>query len=180
MTQEKKLVFHSKKKVEHGTPSNIVEIARELMGGIDLDPMSSKKFNTIVKALQIYTEIDNGLIAEWRGRVFVNPAGGSVKQAWIRLSSEYLVGNVLRGFFVGFSMSQLCHLNNVPNAVNDFSVCYLRQRLAFLDEESLLAQSSPPQYNFVVGVGTDVDKFNKLLSPLGRCFHGRLAIGQNK
>jgi len=55
------------------TPEAIVEAARTVMGGIDLDPASCPQAQETVKAAQYFTEADNGLDQSWQGRVFLNP-----------------------------------------------------------------------------------------------------------
>jgi DNA N-6-adenine-methyltransferase (Dam) len=55
------------------TPPEIIEAARAVMGGIDLDPASCEQANEIVQATQYFSEKDNGLGRPWHGRVFVNP-----------------------------------------------------------------------------------------------------------
>ena len=39
---------------EHNTPSFLIEAAREVMGGIDLDPMSNKAANKIIQAMNFF------------------------------------------------------------------------------------------------------------------------------
>lgn len=68
---------HSSKSVEHFTPHDVVEAARELMGGIDLDPASCAAANKYIRATTFYTQRRNGLKRRpWSGRVFLNPPGG--------------------------------------------------------------------------------------------------------
>lgn len=55
------------------TPARYVEAAREVMGGIDLDPASCREANLIIKATHYYTQSENGLMQPWYGRVFLNP-----------------------------------------------------------------------------------------------------------
>lgn len=81
---------HSSSKQERGTPSWIVEPAREVLGGIDLDPASSTKANKIVKADFFYRKRDNGLQRPWRvlqrtrslkgapTSIWLNPPGGLI------------------------------------------------------------------------------------------------------
>jgi hypothetical protein len=61
---------------EHYTPPEIVEAARETMGGIDLDPASCLKANRYIKAKRYFTQKDNGYLRDWHGKVFLNPPGG--------------------------------------------------------------------------------------------------------
>lgn len=68
---------HSSETSEHYTPASIVEPARFVLGGIDLDPASSKRANKTVKAGAIYTRADNGFAKEWHAEtLFLNPPGG--------------------------------------------------------------------------------------------------------
>ncbi|NJL10213.1 MAG: hypothetical protein HC908_08675 [Calothrix sp. SM1_7_51] len=53
------------------TPPNIIQLVAKVLGGIDLDPCADDGRN--VPAKTHYTATDNGLIQEWRGRVFMNP-----------------------------------------------------------------------------------------------------------
>ena len=55
------------------TPADIIEAARRMMGGIDLDPASSDIANKVVKAGKYYTAETNGLDKEWFGNVWLNP-----------------------------------------------------------------------------------------------------------
>lgn len=58
---------------ESYTPARYVEAAREVMGGIDLDPASNAFAQKTVKAGEWHDESQDGLLQEWGGRVFLNP-----------------------------------------------------------------------------------------------------------
>lgn len=88
------------------TPSRYVEAAREVMGGIDLDPASCKKANETIKAAIYYTKEQNGLAQEWHGRVWLNPPYGytnnksNLSLFTYRLIREYRIGNVEQGILL--------------------------------------------------------------------------------
>jgi phage N-6-adenine-methyltransferase len=55
------------------TPPGILEAARVVLGGFDLDPASSEKAQQTVKATTFYTKETDGLSKPWAGRVWLNP-----------------------------------------------------------------------------------------------------------
>lgn len=176
---------HSMDTPEWYTPGLIVEPARRLMGVIDLDPASHEEANQTVKATRIYTEQDNGLIQPWDGACFVNPPGGLVAEFWHKFVAEWLAGRMSEGVWVGYSLEQLQTLQNI-NAMHlpwDFSMCYPRKRIAFVENaakaalrvEKLLAvgkkpnaKSTPSHANYIVYAGKNTGEFVRQFQPLGR------------
>ena len=55
------------------TPEPYIKAARQVLGGIELDPASSKEANAVVKAKAFYSIDDDGLMREWKGTVWMNP-----------------------------------------------------------------------------------------------------------
>jgi phage N-6-adenine-methyltransferase len=55
------------------TPRRYVELARRVLGTIDLDPASCDTAQKTVRATTYYTKAEDGLSREWRGRVWLNP-----------------------------------------------------------------------------------------------------------
>src|SRR5262249_7627129 len=60
---------------EWSPPPDLLEAAREVMGGIDLDPASSdrQQAQATVKAARYFTVENSGLEQPWLGRVWLNP-----------------------------------------------------------------------------------------------------------
>ena len=94
------LIHKSSGNIEYGTPRRILEAARAVMVGIDLDPASSETFNKNVKAARWFDS--GGLEKDWltadgqASRVWMNhPFGRKANPAWIKkLIGEYENGNV--------------------------------------------------------------------------------------
>lgn len=68
---------HSSKTDNHFTPQEVVDLARRVLGKIDLDPASNAKANKVVRATRYFNRRDDGLTKPWRGRIFLNPPGGT-------------------------------------------------------------------------------------------------------
>lgn len=150
---------HSSESVEHLTPAYVVEPARAVVGGFDLDPATTPFANEIVGAQYIYTAADDGLHApdgslrEWRGRVFLNPPGGTLSEQergtrskqlrwWIHLCDEYVADRTTSAFFVGFNLEilQTSQQAGAP-CLLDFPHCIPRARIPFdVEVTSALAQ----------------------------------------
>ena len=58
---------------ERYTPASYIEKAREVLGGIDLDPASCEYAQRTVRADKYFTVEDDGLSRDWFGRVWLNP-----------------------------------------------------------------------------------------------------------
>lgn len=83
---------HQSATAEHGTPSDIIEAARTVLGGIDLDPASDGTFNRLVQADTYFSERNNGFTKDWQGQVFLNPPGGCCDALGKRVVLERGVG----------------------------------------------------------------------------------------
>ena len=66
------------------TPRYIVDA----LGPFDLDPCAPAEAPWRC-ATRHYTEEDDGLAQEWRGRVFLNPPYGSVTGGWVRRLADH-------------------------------------------------------------------------------------------
>jgi len=77
------------------TPAYIIEKARHVLGGIDLDPASCAEANTVVGATRFFTEEDDGLAHHWAGRVWLNPPYGRVAGRFVaHLTEERKLGMI--------------------------------------------------------------------------------------
>lgn len=162
---------------EHYTPADVVNRAREVLGGIDLDPASCEAANETVRASRIYTAADDGLVQPWRGKVFLNPPGGRVGRDssqlrwWSKLVTEVYEGRVTQAIFVGFNLEILRLSQAAPLPVQAFARCYPRERLCFGGED-------PTHANVIVYVPPTPGHyplFRAAFETLGFCEPGALA-----
>lgn len=141
---------HSSESVEWFTPPDILERARLVMGGIDLDPASCALANTVVKAKEFRQGVGFPDHKPWRGRVWLNPPGGdcvepggkltkegrsAAKVWWRRLVAEYRAGHIEQAMFLGFNLDCLQTTQDsevTGDAILDWPLCIPSYRIPFL------------------------------------------------
>ncbi len=176
-------ILHSKASVRWGTPDgdpdkghDIISRERRVMGRIGFDPCSESIFNKVVKAdryLSLLERGENGLLLPWEDLAHVNPPGQLIPEFWDKLIDEVKAGRVTQAIWVGFAMNQLNLLADRELHPMDFQICIVRKRIPFdphdRDENTV---DRPSQNNYVVGIGTDWDKFLHEFGSIGRCSKG--------
>ncbi len=140
-------VKHSALTNEQYTPAIIVEMVREVLGSIDLDPATSKLANETVGASKIIT-LEDGPEATfetaWEGNVFLNPPGGqkmvllktgynsNPSLFWAKMMHEWEVGALRAGIFLGFTLEVLQSSQCVEKyPMLRFPICVPSRRLSF-------------------------------------------------
>ena len=152
--------------MEWYTPSNIVELARQVMGGIDLDPASTPSANGIVKADKFYTVEDDGLKHPWYGRVWLNPP---YKQPLVRRFTEaaiqkYRAGEIAQAIILVNNGTETRSLQGLFKAAS--AVCFPKGRIRFLDTDGNPVKT-PLQGQAVFYFGHSVSHFIGVFSDLG-------------
>lgn len=151
------------------TPAAYIEAAREVMGAIDLDPASCETANRVVNAAVYFTAEDDGMAAEWHGRVWLNPPYGreegetdSNQARWSRrLIAEYMAGRVTEAVLL---------VNATPSnkwwaPLWDFPICFTDHRIRFYSADGVM--SGPTHSNALVYLGPNVDAFDRVFTRLG-------------
>jgi ParB family chromosome partitioning protein len=150
-----------------GTPTEWLDLARQTMGGIDLDPATNVEAQQNVKAKHFYTKDDDGLGQEWSGRVWMNPP---YSQPLVTQFAEKLVESINAG-----DVDQACVLvNNATDTrflqhmlAHCEAALFPRGRIPFLVPGSGEALTGTRQGQVFLYFGKNVDRFVELAQPLG-------------
>jgi len=169
-SQSVQVTIFSHESKEYYTPPVYVEAAREVMGGIDLDPASCEAAQERVMARRYFTVADDGLTQQWAGRVWLNPPysktdGKSNQELWsTKLIAEYESGNVSEAVLLvkaalGYKWFEALWY--------DWPVCFVRERLSFIRSDGS-NEGQSKQGTALLYLGSDVDTFGQVFSKFGR------------
>jgi phage N-6-adenine-methyltransferase len=147
------------------TPSKYVEMARQVMGTIDLDPATSDTANIVVRAEKIYTAKDDGLNQKWHGRVWMNPpySQPAIQHFIEKLADSYLSGDVEQAIALTHNYTDTAWFHIAANACS--AVCFTRGRIGFLSPSG--ERAAPTQGQAFFYFGKDVDAFAGVFMPAG-------------
>jgi len=168
--QEVYVTIFSSETNEYYTPAQYIEAAREVMGGIDLDPASHPIAQEVIKAGTYFTENDDGLSQEWHGRVWLNPPYGKIGNE----SSQGHWGNYLIKEYEEGKVSEAVLL--VRSALgyewfeslwDQLPVCFARERLSFIKSDGTNDGSSKQGTAFFY-LGGNIERFIEVFAQFGR------------
>lgn len=152
------------------TPECYIELARQVLGAIDLDPASNELAQSWIAAGQYYTAVDDGLKQPWFGRVWCNPPYGTPTT---RRAAQLFVERAITSYQAGKITAAVLLLNrtgagwyiDVKQQVT--AVCEVRQRIAFKDAAGQV-QNSPRYYNDFLYLGPQPELFRAVFVALGQ------------
>ena len=115
------------------TPIQYIDAARDVMGGIDLDPATHPVAQRRIKAKTFYTAGDNGLSRPWHGRVWLNPpyAQPLIADFVDKLVEEYAAGRVEQAIMLTHNYTDSAWFHAA--ATSAALICFTRGRVKFLD-----------------------------------------------
>ena len=158
-------ISHSSGEENRYTPSQYIEAARLVMGGIDLDPASHAVAQRVVQAGRWYSEQDDGLKQPWYGRVWMNPpyTYPAIKLFTAKMADEYMTGTISHGIMVTHNLTDTGWFHYVAPLAN--VLCFTKGRINFWGAAS--SSQSPLQGQVFYYFGDRSDSFKRVFSPFG-------------
>jgi phage N-6-adenine-methyltransferase len=138
------------------TPDEYLDIARQVLGAIDLDPATSELANERVKASAIFTADDNGLERPWFGRVWLNPpyAQPLISQFADKTVAEWRSGNFEAAIVLTHNYTDTAWFQKLAHAAT--AICFTRGRIRFVSPDGNQAAPTQGQAFFYFGPKIDV------------------------
>lgn len=148
------------------TPAEYIVAAREVMGGIDLDPATSEVAQQTVQAAQYYTKQDDGLSLSWHGRVWLNPpyAQPLIGQFINKLASEFVSGGVEQAIMVTNNCTDTAWFHSAARLAS--RLCFPLGRIRFANPEKPTGES-PLQGQTFFYYGPGLDRFAEVFGAFG-------------
>ncbi len=114
------------------TPAEYIEIVRDFLGEIDLDPATSTDAQATVKATDYFTAEHSGLDEPWRGRVWLNPpyAQPAIVQFIDKLIAEFEAGHTTEAVLLTHNYTDTEWFHRIASKAS--AICFTRGRIKFV------------------------------------------------
>lgn len=147
------------------TPAKYVDAAREVMGGIDLDPATNPAAQEWIQAGQFFTRADDGLSKEWHGRVWLNPpySQPEIFQFAEKLVAELSADRVEQAIMLTHNYTDTAWFHLAESIAN--RICFTRGRVKFVDIDG--EQCAPTQGQAFFYYGSNVEAFVAAFTEFG-------------
>lgn len=151
-------VAHSSGENEWYTPPEYIAAAYAVMGGIDLDPASSKIANKTVKAARYFAKDDSGLEKPWAGRVFMNPPYSvNLTKLFVEKFSAHIAdGGITAGIVLVNNATETTWFRVLAECAN--AIVFMTGRIKFIDMDGN-SNGSPLQGQAFLYFGKAPKKF---------------------
>ena len=153
------------------TPPDYIEVARTVMGSIDVDPASSKIANAIVKAKTYFTADDDGRLQSWQGNVWMNPPYSQplIAEFCDLLVRKYQTGEVRQACVLVNNATETLFYQNMLKVCG--AVCFIKGRVKFIDEQGN-ESGAPLQGQTVLYFGERISEFATMFKAFGIILYG--------
>jgi ParB family chromosome partitioning protein len=132
------------------TPPEYIEMARSVLGEIDLDPATHEQAQAIIQAKHFFTKADDSLAQRWHGRVWLNPpyAQPLIAQFVAKMVAEVEARHVSAGIMLTHNYTDTAWFQAAA-AVAD-AICFTRGRVKFYEPDGAIAAPTQGQAFFIL------------------------------
>jgi phage N-6-adenine-methyltransferase len=147
------------------TPLKYIDLARDVLGAIDLDPASNEIAQETVKATTFYTKESDGLAHCWTGRVWLNPpyAQPLIRHFADKLVAEVANGNVPAALVLVNNSTETGWFQTLLRASR--AICFPASRIRFVSPSG--KSESPLQGQAFFYFGPDAARFAEVFGTIG-------------
>jgi phage N-6-adenine-methyltransferase len=150
------------------TPAKYIDMAREVMGGIDVDPASNDYAQETVRATTYYTAENSGLGKDWHGRIWMNPpySKSLIGRFCEKLASEYELGRTIEAVVLTNNSADTRWFSRLISVSS--AVCFTRGRIKFESPTRRIA--SPAMGQVFTYIGHRPERFASVFDEIGHTF----------
>ena len=152
------------------TPPMYVQAARDVMGGIDVDPASCRLANETVQAATYYDAEVDGLTQTWRGNVWMNPpyAQPLISQFCTALVQKFQDGEVAQACVLVNNGTETAWFQTLLEQAS--AACLVKSRIRFVDQNGK-PSGAPLQGQAVLYLGANTRDFSEVFSTFGKVLY---------
>jgi phage N-6-adenine-methyltransferase len=160
------------------TPSRYIEMARDVMGGIDVDPASNDVAQATVRAGTFYTAETDGLSKDWYGTVWMNPpyAQPLISKFCMKLLAEVAEERTTQAIVLTNNSTDTRWFASLCGAAS--ATCFTLRRIRF--ESPTRGTASPTQGQTFFYFGRQADRFQSVFQDIGHVMVMRRANNDNR
>lgn len=156
-------VTHWSGSAEWYTPPEIIEAARMVMGGIDLDPATCDLAQETIGAAEYFTAEDSGLSREWSGRTWLNPPFSDPDPFIDKLLAGHASGEIPEAVLLTSNCTDTAWWHRALSRCS--AICFTRGRIHFYNSGGV--HRSPTNGQSLFYFGKDPGRFEEEFSQHG-------------
>jgi phage N-6-adenine-methyltransferase len=155
------------------TPVYIIDLVREVLGDINVDPASHSIAQEYIQANTYYTEQTNGLNKDWEGTVWCNPPYSAklIKQFTAKFVSEFEKGNMTEGIILTNSGTDTGWNQTIKGGIQ----AYTFGRIEFRQPDGT-SRGKGGRGQVFTYFGKNPDKFIEVFTRKGFCWVPNLSL----
>lgn len=149
------------------TPADRVELARRVLGTIDLDPTSNPDAQKTIRAKRYWTKDDDCRTRKWKGRVWLQPPYSHplVEEVCDKFLAELAATRVTAAVSLVNNATDTAWLQRMMKAAA--AVCFPEGRIAYVQRENGKAIRGTRQGQVFLYFGEDVQTFVSVFGSIG-------------